>query len=68
MKKQEIKWISRDEDGTYIVWKKKPKMVDGDYNCDVGHGIIQRGADSWERCGINLKCGGLAKVIIRRRY
>lgn len=65
MKKQETRWISRDDDGTYIVWKKKPKMVDGNYD---GYGIIQRNADSWERCGVTLKCGKLAKVIIRRQY
>lgn len=65
MKPQEIRWISRNEDGTYIVWKKKPKLVDGDYD---GFGIVQRNAAPWERLGVVLKHGGLAKIIIKRCY
>lgn len=66
MKKQEIKWVSRDDDGTYVVWKKKPKLNND--GCYDGYGIIQRGASPWERLGINLKCGGLAKVVVKRQY
>lgn len=69
MKSKEVKWISRDADGGYAVWKKKPqKGDDGSWDCMEENGIIQIGADSWERLGINLACGALAKVVVTKEY
>ena len=58
MKRQEIKWISRDDDGTYTV---EPEKIDGKYGCAAGSCVIQRAASPWERLGITLGCGGLAE-------
>ena len=66
MKKIEVKWISRNEDGSYTVWKEKPVMVNGTY--DGGCKIIQYDAAPWERLNVNLKRGGLVKVILERKY
>lgn len=68
MKKIEVKWVSRDKDGTYDIWSKEPKKTNGFYECSQSSSIICRDAQTNERFDIRLQRGGLAKIIIERQY
>ena len=70
MKKKETRWISRDMDGKYDVWKIKPRWSkeDGQWECIKNHSTILRDAELNERQDVTLKRGGLAKLTIKRQY
>lgn len=68
MKKKEIRWLSRDDDGRYDTWSKQPKEDEGGYICSQSGTIITREATEKERLGIILQRRRLAKITIERQY
>ena len=68
MRKTETRWISRDMDGCYAMWKKKPSYSEFAYWQRVKNSFIQGSSGQFSPLCINLVCGGLAKITIERLY
>lgn len=66
MKKKEVRWISRDMEGDYEIWKRRPRRS-GIYWAS-GNLISILCDDLKNYAGIVLAPGSLAKVTIERQY
>lgn len=67
MRKKEIIWISRDNDGLYMQWRTKPQWrLSKEY---TGENYISGSASlHFPLFSFAIKRGGLAKITIERQY
>lgn len=71
MKRKEVRWISRDRSGRWDFWKKKPHKARGTWWGGRNEPALPSPDlmdDFTEVFGIDVACGGLAKVTIKRQY
>lgn len=72
MRKTEVRWVSRDDDGRYDVWRNEPQKnkvgewwggVFNDDPLDIHSATIVE-----KILAISLRKGHLAKITIERQY
>jgi len=66
MRQKVTRWVSRDMDGNYAMWLKKPKYITGlkEYEGSAADSL----SFGDHLLNLNLACGGLAKITIERLY
>lgn len=67
MRQKVIRWVSRDDDGNYAMWIKKPKYTIGLKEYE-GNAYIPSSLLYGDLFELNLACGGIAKITIERGY
>ena len=72
MRKKEVRWLSRDRNGRHDLWAKKPHKARDAWWGAKGEpyrpGRNEAAYEFADKTGINLTCGGLAKITIERQY